>query len=278
MHPFIRGESYDREQILAAIGSKQPQSGIVYATDNLDYMAVFTGGRHGKRAGYQDEWAPDGTFHYYGQGTRGDQKLSGSNKILALHQGIVLLFFTWKTKKSWKGRQRFLGEFRVLGYDWIEGIGSRQGNHLLVFSLLPAENILSDDQGQVFAGTYTDIMGLRDAAIAAGQPVVPSHTTPSTYRSRSAVVARYVLARAAGNCEACGRLAPFHRVNGTPFIEVHHTRRIADEGPDDIHHVSGICPNCHREAHFGPDIHGFREKIEKIVAEKEKTQDHANKR
>lgn len=111
---------------------------------------------------------------------------------------------------------------------------------------------------------------LRADAILASQPIVLSHPTRSEYRSRSAKVARYVLARSNGICEACKKPAPFTRTNGAPYLEIHHTRRLADEGPDDILHVTAICPNCHREAHFGSDLEGFREKIEAYIAEKER--------
>jgi 5-methylcytosine-specific restriction protein A len=45
--------------------------------------------------------------------------------------------------------------------------------------------------------------------------------------------------------------APFERPNGTPYLEPHHIRRIADGGPDHPRWVAGICPNCHREIHHG---------------------------
>lgn len=270
MHPFLQGDSYDREQVLAFLGSRQPQSGIVHGTANPDYIAIFTGGRSSKPAGYEDGWGQDGVFRYCGQGARGDQRLTRSNKVLAEHQGIVLIFETWKPRNSWKGRQRFLGEYRMLGYQWQVGSDSRQGDRLLVFSLVPVENVPRHDLVGTTAATAGDIAALRAEAVAAGQPVVPARATRAEYRSRSVSVARYVLARAGGVCEACETPAPFTRPDGTPYLEIHHTRCLADEGPDDIAHVAGICPNCHREAHFGPDTTVFRDRLEKAIASKER--------
>jgi len=271
MHPFERGKSYDREGILAFLGSKQWQSGIVYGYSNPGYIAVFSGGRHGKRAGYEDGWNQDGTFRYFGQGTRGNQRLTRSNKVLAEHRGIILVFETWKPKKSWKGKQRFIGEYRVIGCELQAGINSRKNDQLLLFSLVPVEGFPHHDDLNNLDSTEDSIVDLRVAAIAAAQPRTSTNITRSEYRSRSSTIARYVLMRANGVCEACNAPAPFIRANGTPFLGVHHTRRLADDGPDDLEHVAGICPNCHREAHFGPNPNEFLERLEQRILEKEKT-------
>jgi 5-methylcytosine-specific restriction protein A len=269
MHPFGRGQNYDREEVLAFIGSMQPQSGIVYASGNLDYLAVFTGGRSGKRSGYEDGWAPDGTFRYCGQGVRGHQQMTGSNKVLAEHRGVVLLFETWKPQKTWKGKQRFLGEYGVVGYEGVEGRGSRDGDRLLLFSLIPVTNIPRAELILLASKVNIDLAQLRVDAIEAGRVVVPTFLSSANYRLRSATVARYVLARAHNTCEACLKQAPFYRSDGTAFLEIHHTRRLADDGPDDIMHVAAICPNCHREAHFGADVAELRHRLEKTIADKE---------
>lgn len=61
-----------------------------------------------------------------------------------------------------------------------------------------------------------------------------------------------VLERANGNCEACFKPAPFIRArNDEPYLEVHHLIPLAEGGEDTINNAVAICPNCHREAHFG---------------------------
>ena len=67
------------------------------------------------------------------------------------------------------------------------------------------------------------------------------------YYQRSEVVKAYVLAV----CEACKEPAPFKRVDGTPYLERHHTRRLSDGGPDHPRYVGAICPTCHRRIHHG---------------------------
>lgn len=63
-----------------------------------------------------------------------------------------------------------------------------------------------------------------------------------TWFARSEQVRQYVLARAKGTCEACGVQAPFKRRDGTPYLEPHHTTRLADEEIDHPATLGVICP------------------------------------
>lgn len=61
-----------------------------------------------------------------------------------------------------------------------------------------------------------------------------------------------VLLRANGVCERCNKKAPFIKASsGQPYLEVHHIIRLADGGNDTVENAIALCPNCHREAHFG---------------------------
>lgn len=69
---------------------------------------------------------------------------------------------------------------------------------------------------------------------------------------RNADVIVAVLNRANGICERCGKSAPFVRKSdGTPFLEVHHKKPLAEDGEDTIENALALCPNCHREVHHG---------------------------
>ena len=61
----------------------------------------------------------------------------------------------------------------------------------------------------------------------------------------------WVLGEANGTCEGCNQDAPFLRFDLTPFLEVHHLRRLADGGSDTVSNAAALCPNCHRELHYG---------------------------
>lgn len=61
-----------------------------------------------------------------------------------------------------------------------------------------------------------------------------------------------VLLRANGICEKCNKPAPFLRAkDNTPFLEIHHKIFLANGGEDTVDNTIAVCPNCHRELHFG---------------------------
>jgi predicted restriction endonuclease len=59
-----------------------------------------------------------------------------------------------------------------------------------------------------------------------------------------------VLARAKDCCEFCGAQG-FLKPDGSRSLETHHIIALAAEGADRVSNVIGLCPNDHREAHFG---------------------------
>ncbi len=270
-HPFKSGQSYAREEILPFLGSQQRFSGIVYGAAEPGLVAVFTGSRHGTRAGYLDHWNSDGSFSYCGQGATGNQRLAGANRILVDPLRTILLFETWRPRGTWKGRNRFLGEHLVAGYAWERGQGARSDDLLLIVTLVPARSPFDNSVAQDSppADNQDDIEVLRRRATDASRSRVTSQISTTVYRARSDLVSAYARSRADGTCEKCGCSAPFVSLSGEPFLEVHHILRLADDGPDDIFHVAAICPNCHREAHYGVDPHAFQVTLEDLIARKE---------
>lgn len=59
-----------------------------------------------------------------------------------------------------------------------------------------------------------------------------------------------VLRRANGQCEFCGQLG-FLKPDGIRYLESHHVIALANDGEDRVTNVIALCPNDHREAHFG---------------------------
>lgn len=69
---------------------------------------------------------------------------------------------------------------------------------------------------------------------------------------RNPYVVAEALFRANGICERCKNKAPFIRDNdASPYLEVHHIIPLAENGDDTLENVIVLCPNCHRQAHFG---------------------------
>ncbi|WP_240538422.1 HNH endonuclease [Rhodoferax sp. PAMC 29310] len=90
------------------------------------------------------------------------------------------------------------------------------------------------------------------AARLAVAPTLPERyqTTTTAYRRNGDVIAE-VLLRAAGHCEGCQKPAPFIRAyDATPYLEVHHRVPLSVGGEDTVANAVGLCPNCHRAAHY----------------------------
>ena len=98
--------------------------------------------------------------------------------------------------------------------------------------------------------SLTRVMRLERLANAPKRPVAVK--VVSTAFERNSDVIAEVLFRAAGVCESCQEQAPFiRRSNSTPYLEVHHRRPLAMGGDDTVEYAIAVCPNCHREQHFG---------------------------
>jgi 5-methylcytosine-specific restriction protein A len=87
----------------------------------------------------------------------------------------------------------------------------------------------------------------------AGEKRPASVTSSVTAYRRDPAVRAWVLLRANGVCECCGVAAPFLDSEGSPYLEVHHVRQLADGGSDRVSNTVALCPNCHRRMHFGAD-------------------------
>jgi hypothetical protein len=106
---------------------------------------------------------------------------------------------------------------------------------------------------------------LRKVAMLSARSVIPAKKVTANYRARSLAIRLYVVSRANGKCENCGKPAPFCRADGSPYLEPHHTVRLSDDGPDHPARVIGLCPNCHRRAHYAEDAGPFNGSLKKKV-------------
>jgi len=69
---------------------------------------------------------------------------------------------------------------------------------------------------------------------------------------RNPYIVAEALDRANGCCERCKNPAPFMKAtDGSPYLEVHHLTPLSQGGEDSLNNVVALCPNCHRELHFG---------------------------
>lgn len=113
---------------------------------------------------------------------------------------------------------------------------------------------------------------LRKVALLNARSVVAARKGKVMYRARSLAIRLYVLHRASGRCEGCRAPAPFQKTDGSPYLEPHHTTRLSDDGPDHPARVIGLCPNCHRRAHYAEDAKQFNDSLKKKLARLEPKQ------
>lgn len=90
-------------------------------------------------------------------------------------------------------------------------------------------------------------------------------TTKSTHYQNKYHVMKYVLTKANGICECCGKPAPFAKQDGTPYLEVHHMRSLREGGTDSIDNTVALCPNCHRELEVGMDREKLKDRLYRII-------------
>jgi 5-methylcytosine-specific restriction protein A len=281
---FRNGDSYQRTELLKFIGSKQPQSGILWNKEGSDSIIVTTGGRHTKRVGYSDDLQDDGSWIYTGQGEKGDQNPhSFANSLLTNQEKRVLLFSTLepnaqqvKERGNHKKLYQYEGLFEVKFWSLeFQQEGKRKGDKLVKYILQPIDKF--DNQDQLTQNPLENVIlepsefyNLRKKVLKnSNKPIKPNSIVLTEYKTRSIEIKKYTLLRSKGICENCGKDAPFLNSNNIPFLEVHHIFSLADDGPDHPINVAAICPNCHREAHYGKDKETLKDRLAQKIREKE---------
>jgi 5-methylcytosine-specific restriction enzyme A len=84
--------------------------------------------------------------------------------------------------------------------------------------------------------------------------------------SRDPEVKAWLLLNSNGICECCGSSAPFISKTGIPYLEIHHVKRLSDDGPDTPENAVALCPNCHRALHYSLDSSSILEKLYNSVS------------
>lgn len=83
-------------------------------------------------------------------------------------------------------------------------------------------------------------------------------------RERSAAIRARVLRRAGGMCELCGQ-SGFVTAAGSVYLETHHVIPLALDGADHETNMVALCPNDHRQAHYGEQREVLFEELQAIA-------------
>ena len=83
---------------------------------------------------------------------------------------------------------------------------------------------------------------------------------------RDRAVRKNVLIRANGKCEY-GGCSTFRNESGQAYLEAHHVISLSEQGKDTMSNVIALCPNHHREAHFGELWQSLQDEFLEILRE-----------
>jgi 5-methylcytosine-specific restriction enzyme A len=156
-----------------------------------------------------------------------------------------------------------------LGYHILDEDTRGVQRKTIQFELVPISTVDASED-DVRPLLREDLASLRAKAEASSEVNPRQVERTSTIRLRSAAIRAYALKRADGVCEYCQAPAPFTTSGGLPYLEVHHIKQLADGGPDHPEFVIGVCPNCHRRAHYGEDREEVRDSMLELVGMIEK--------
>jgi 5-methylcytosine-specific restriction protein A len=250
---FKVGQTYSRRKDIHVPFGGQRQGGISTPSEQ-PFIFLFTG-EAGESYGYTDGWNGD-LYDYVGEGQAGDMEFIRGNRAIRDHRedGKDLLLFQAMGHSQ---PVRYLGCYACASWEYGRG-PDKDGTdrRIIIFHLAPTETIPDfEAKGATTPVQPPSLEELRRKAYEAAGTRTSNQGRQSSrqYRERSDAVRAYVLARAAGICESCGLPAPFSRTNGTPYLEPHHTMRLSDDGPDHPSWVGAVCPNCHKEIHYGAE-------------------------
>ena len=162
------------------------------------------------------------------------------------------------------GNVRYIGQVVCIGYNILEEDARGVSRKIIQFELTPI-NSVDAEEVEVLSLLREDLSVLRTKAIAASFPDTNIVERTSAVRMRSAAIRAYGLKRANGVCVYCQAQAPFITLKGLPYLEVHHIKQLADGGPEHPEFVIGVCPNCHRRAHYGRDRQSVNDSMLELV-------------
>jgi len=164
-----------------------------------------------------------------------------------------------RTEKSFEYRMQNISYVRFLmGRSWLTGLKPAKNvgpkNIAIIEKILLELSLEKQAPHASFEAQVREGM-TRKAQLFAHPPKGSKHpvatTSEITLLHRDTKVKAWVMLEANGCCEGCGANAPFCTPDGFPFLELHHVRHLADGGSDTITNSVALCPNCHREAHYG---------------------------
>ena len=164
-----------------------------------------------------------------------------------------------KFSRSWKSYEKKMQNisyvFSLMGRDWVKGLTPMKNVGSNVFReieeiIADLENNLPNEYASFQNDVINSLKNIKKEPPSGSKKPKKSQSSSTKYVRDPEVVA-WILNFANGICECCKKPAPFNKEDGTSFLEVHHLKQLADGGSDTTTNAIAVCPNCHRELHFG---------------------------
>ncbi len=273
---FEIGKIYNRRSDIHGLYKGQQYGGIATPAEH-PYIFIFTG-KAGDEYGYIDDFDPNGTFRYTGEGQEGNMKMTKGNLAIHDHQRnnkAILLF-----ESTSRGFVRFLGYCNYI-FHHIEERPDRNGElrDAIVFHLdmvnnqnidtaqIPTSKVVEAPKAVYITkpSKSRSLKQLREIALISTPIHASTQEKIQSIKKRSTAIKLYAKKRANGICEGCNETAPFETKSG-PYLEVHHLTRLADGGADLPQNVIALCPTCHRKAHYSLNHLEFNSQLINKVA------------
>jgi len=161
-----------------------------------------------------------------------------------------------RTSKAFEYRMQNISYvLSLMGRDWLSGL--KPAKNVGAKNAAEIESLISTIEGRkapevaAFEIKVREVGKQRHLQKPNGNLIPKASSVVITQFQRDPFVKAWILKQALGKCECCKTPAPFSGADGLPFLEVHHVRQLADDGSDTVSNAVALCPNCHRELHYG---------------------------
>lgn len=259
---LIVGNVYSNEEV-AKMFSCSPQGGIRVSKTNKTVTIISKLVRRNETNPYQDKhMGNDGRIIYTGMGTVGDQKLTGQNQRIAESRTNGYRLFYFEVYKN--NEYTYKGELILDDKPYFVDEPDLNNNirKVIKFKLklktpvdinCVSEEVIKEDELQ--KEKEINKMSSSELADLAMKSSGESKTIKviSEQYTRDLKVKQYTLRRANGKCDLCDKEAPFVSNKNEPYLESHHVVPLSKNGKDSIVNTVALCPNCHKEMHYGKD-------------------------
>ena len=161
-----------------------------------------------------------------------------------------------RTEKAFEYRMQNISYvLSLMGRDWLTGL--KPATNVGANVAAEIEALLAQAEGRKSVPVAAFEIAVREEAKKKNLLTPTGNRNPKTTLlevtqfQRNPTVKAWVLQQANGKCECCEQSAPFNGADGLPYLEVHHVCQLADDGSDTVTNAVALCPNCHKELHYG---------------------------